>query len=70
MTLKEKFVEADRYSIMKTTLADRCEIVADDYAIEFAEWCCAKTLGTDNFKLNDGELKQFKKEKGYVDKNH
>ena len=36
----------------------------DKFAIEFAEWCCAKTLGTDNFKLNDGELEQFKKENG------
>lgn len=36
----------------------------DELDIGFAEWCCAKTLGTDNFKLNDGELEIYKKEKG------
>ena len=44
--------------------ADCLVKIFDVYASEFAEWCCAKTLGTDNFKLNDGELEQFKKEKG------
>jgi hypothetical protein len=37
MTLKDKFVGADRYSIKKTTLADRCEQIADDFAIEFLD---------------------------------
>jgi hypothetical protein len=35
MTLKEKFEKATDGWIV----ADKCEEIADDYAIEFAEWC-------------------------------
>ena len=42
MTLKEKFVGADRYSIRKTTLADRCEQIADEFAIGFFDWFNSK----------------------------
>jgi hypothetical protein len=45
-------------------LADYCENVADDFAIGFAEWCCAKNMGTNNFKLYEGELEIYKKEQG------
>ena len=48
------------------------EKIADDYAIEFAEWIC-KHYETDAIFcgiLDTKELlKIFKKEKGYVDKN-
>lgn len=40
------------------------EQIAQDFAIGFAEWCVAKAMGVYSFKLNDGELEQFKKEKG------
>ena len=38
--------------------------IFDNYATQYAEWCCARAIGTDNFKLNEEELSQFKKEKG------
>lgn len=38
--------------------------IFDVYASEFAEWSVARAMGLDSFKLNDGELEQFKKEKG------
>lgn len=56
MTLKEKF-ENNIIGVIGE------EQIADDYAIEFAEWCCARTIGVDYFKLNKEELEQFKKEK-------
>jgi hypothetical protein len=43
---------------------DAKERFADSYAIEFAEWSVARAMGLDSFKLNNGELEQFKKEKG------
>jgi hypothetical protein len=67
MTLREKFKtevsintdgEAGRF-------ATKCEVIADEYAIEFAEWSVARAMGLDSFKLNNGELETFKKEKGY-----
>lgn len=44
--------------------ADCLVKIFDVYAIGFAEWCVAKAMGTNNFKLYDGELEMFKKEKG------
>ena len=35
----------------------------DEFAIQFAEWCCAKNMGVSKFTLYKGELEQFKKEK-------
>ena len=64
MTLQEKFkqwLDTDpRLQIREVQL----EVIADDYAIEFAEWCCARAIGVTYFKLNEEELEQFKKEKG------
>jgi hypothetical protein len=61
MTLKEKFSDVqDAYH----DRSDECEKIADEFAIGFAEWCCAKTMGTNNFKLYEGELEMYKKEKG------
>lgn len=44
--------------------ADCLVKIFDVYASEFAEWSVARAMGLDSFKLNDGELEQFKKEKG------
>ena len=38
--------------------------IFDNYATQYAEWCCAKNLGVNSFKLYEGELEIFKKEKG------
>jgi hypothetical protein len=67
MTLKEKFEDfIDQNSFQKENYdAIKCEQIADDYAIEFAEWSVARAIGLDSFKLNNGELETFKKEKGY-----
>ena len=35
-----------------------------EFAIQFAEWCCAKNMGVSKFTLFKGELEQFKKLKG------
>jgi len=43
--------------------ADCLVKIFDVYASEFAEWSVARAMGLDSFKLNDGELEQFKKEK-------
>lgn len=40
------------------------EELQDEFAIQFAEWCCAKNMGVSKFTLYKGELEQFKKEKG------
>ena len=44
MKLKEKFREADKESILTQTLGVKCEKIADDYAIEFIEWCGLRTV--------------------------
>ena len=68
MTLKEKFhqwLRTEPFSSRdRVTLREaQCEVIADEYAIEFAEWCCARAIGVTYFKLNEEELEQFKKEK-------
>jgi hypothetical protein len=65
MTLKEKFIKESldiRYQVLEPA---KFEQIADDYAIEFAEWSVARAMGLDSFKLNNGELEIFKKEKDY-----
>lgn len=80
MTLKEKFKQwldtEPRIQIREVQL----EVIADDYAIEFAEWCddnyfkngkgnsnwSASMDWDDNEKFTTKELLEiFKKEKGY-----
>ena len=57
-TLKEKFYKEIRFM----ERAEICEKIADNYAIEFAEWVeCSKTYYTPIKEL----LEIFKKEKGY-----
>lgn len=57
MTLKEKF--EDGFKDPKEN-AKYCEQIADDYAIEFAEWLKDKPRS----QFNRESLEQFKKEKG------
>ena len=69
MTLKEKFhqwLNTDPFSSKeRPTLREvQLEVIADEFAIEFAEWSVARAMGLDSFKLNDNELEIFKKEKG------
>lgn len=62
MTLKEKFKQwldtKPRIQIREVQL----EVIADDYAIEFAEWC--EGYDYDGFLSITELLEIFKKEKG------
>ncbi len=62
MTLKEKLCEP--FGGLKTETVNELETIADEFAIQYAEWCCARAIGVTYFKLNEEELEQFKKEKG------
>lgn len=68
MTLKEKFKEEELYinpynfKLTKES-AENFEKIADDYAIEFAEWVVSRAYGEDGLKLKDDVLQKFKKEK-------
>jgi hypothetical protein len=42
-------------------MSDKIEKIADDYAVEFAEWLKDKPRS----QFNRESLEQFKKEKGY-----
>jgi hypothetical protein len=79
MTLKEKFLEMDieRYdlidgswaSYMSEIEANQCVTIADDYAIEFAEWMAKEYWLNSSGKYlkytRTSELLEiFKKEKG------
>ena len=65
MTLKEKFEAELVFSLSRELHNEKCEKIADDYAIEFAEWVIenrAKHIlicGNPNAKEL---LEQFKKE--------
>ncbi len=63
MTLKEKFKQwldtEPREQIREVPL----EIIAEEFAVQYAEWCCARAIGVTYFKLNEEALEQFKKEK-------
>lgn len=79
MTLKKKFkLPIDANNKINDYVADQCEKIADDYAIEFAEWCddsyfrmgrtnlwSDSTDWENNTKLTTKEiLEEFKKETG------
>jgi hypothetical protein len=71
MTLKEKFQqwfindeEDEHYEGMVELVSIEHEKIAEEFAVEYAEWCCARAIGVTYFKLNEEELEQFKKEKG------
>lgn len=53
MTLKQKFAEVE----LERGITSRLEQIADDYAIEFAEWIIKG-------KLKKELIEMFKKEKG------
>ena len=68
MTLKEKFeqfTEQKSYD-KKNYNAEECEQIADDYAIEFAEWKDEARLYNEVYSMNNTKelLEMFKKEKG------
>ena len=80
MTLKEKFLELAFAKISSEDLRDECEKIAEEFAVEFAEWMsdnATEIQKTGNYKgkyflLKKGDfftakelLKLFKKEKGY-----
>ena len=76
MTLKEKFAQFTKQEVWEKMNynAKECELIADDYAIEFAEWLLWQDItqrGKNNFVCADGVerntnelLEIFKKEKG------
>ena len=82
MTLKEKFF--NWYPKQDAEfISEKCEEIADEFAIEFAEWKEDNTLRVDLDKykvFGDTEndkphtfkelLEMYKKEKGYVDKDN
>jgi hypothetical protein len=57
MTLNEKFDKATDGWIV----ADKCEKIADEFAIDFAEWLLKKYNGIKSVKE---QLEIYKKEKG------
>lgn len=69
MTLKEKFnaLVPKEFGGMQEPLLTDCEKTADEFSIEFAEWCLKNGLFT-QFKITQRMSKElleiFKKEKG------
>jgi hypothetical protein len=64
MKLKEQFENAPKVYNQNLEVFIDYTSIADEFAIGFAEWSVAKAMGFDSFKLNDGELKMYKIEKG------
>ena len=69
MTLKEKFAEFAKQESWENENknAEECQLIADDYAIEFAEWCVEKELfNTIRYdRITTKELIEiFKRQKG------
>ena len=62
MSLKDEFRESAMVENGLTPL-EKYEQIADEFAIEFAEYCCQKITGG-KFTLNEGELELYKKERG------
>lgn len=65
MTLKEKFNDLvpKEFGGMQEPLLTDCEKIADDYAIEFAEFVINKFTFKDNYKISKELLEIFKNEK-------
>lgn len=63
MTLKQKFFDIYTSYYKKSNELDKMVELADDYAIEFAEWIIKKFTGDRLYKLKDNLLEEFKKEK-------
>ena len=78
MTLRQRFSEFTKQEVWENENknAEECELIADDYAIEFAEWCdnegytqvnnlsLWKSLDDEQGKYSKELLEIFKKEKG------
>lgn len=64
MTLKEKFTNSIVLPSDYEEKIQKSLIIADDYAIEFAEWLLNRALGESGLELKDDTLDKFKKEKG------
>jgi hypothetical protein len=62
MSLKQKFFDVYTKYYKKSNELDKMVEVADDYAIEFAEW--VEWYDFDGFKSKKELLEIFKKEKG------
>jgi hypothetical protein len=60
MTLREKFEVVLVFTLSRELHNEKCEKIADDYAIEFAEWLKDKPRS----QFNRESLELFKKEKG------
>ena len=66
MTLKEKFeIEIKNKGNSEILLKYKCAKIADDYAIEFAEWCFDVVTNGKHFDTIKELLEIFKKEKYY-----
>lgn len=65
-TLKEKFIEVAFISYSTDNLADKCENIADDYAIDFATWCLISLLNGEETKAENPKelLEIFKNQNG------
>lgn len=63
MTLKEKFAEFAKQESWENENknAEECQLIADDYAIEFVLWCDENVYEGDSYIK---ALEIFKKEKG------
>lgn len=67
MTLKEKFAEFAKQESWENENknAEECQLIADDYAIEFAEWMLESYIeNNDKIASTKQLLEIFKKEKG------
>lgn len=61
MKLRNKFIKADRESKSSEDMANRCEVIADEYLSEFINWLHAGQ--TYALRLDD-MLKIFKEDRG------
>jgi predicted nucleotidyltransferase len=64
MTLKEKFVKTYRKVFSVENLAEECEKIADEFAIEFAEWLNVNAYKYPTKTTTKELLEIYKKEKG------
>jgi hypothetical protein len=65
MTLKEKFEQYAKEEIWRTRNynAEECELIADEFAIGFAEWCDENYNTLKPYDVGN-ILQKYKKEKG------
>ena len=47
MTLKEKFGEVDKFTLIRESHNVKCEEIADENAIEFGKWMNNQVLNSD-----------------------